>query len=175
MTEFLGVDVFSWLALAGSIVGTVVAAYVISWVLARILKKSKYPAEVTRRFSQFVRYVIYIMGAALISFYFGFSIAGALGSLVGLGVFGIAVGIAVGNLLSSVITGLPVILDKTFGVGDEIKVANYEGKVVRIGLRKVVLETKEGDTVFVPTSYFLSFPVSCKACKGKEKAKEEYG
>jgi small conductance mechanosensitive channel len=173
MAELLGVDVYTWLTLVGAIVAAVASAYVFSWLVSKILKRTGYPDDVTRRFSNLVRYVIYIMDAALIVFYFAFSIAGALGSLVGLGVFGIAVGIVVGNVLSSLITGLPVVLDKAFSIGDEIKVGSYEGKVVRIGVRKVILETKEGDTVFVPTSYFLSFPISCKACKGKEKAKEE--
>ncbi len=173
--QFLGVDAYTWLALVGAIIGTILAAYGFSWLLSRILKYEGYPKEVTRRFGRLVRYVVYTMGAALTISYFAFSIAGALGSLVGLGVFGIAVGIALGSVLTVFVTGAFVILDRSFAVGDEIRIASYEGKIVRIGIRRVVLVTKDDQTVFIPTAYFLSFPFSCKTCKGKLKVEEEIG
>jgi small-conductance mechanosensitive channel len=166
MSQVIGADFVRWIEVAFAVAGTVLAAYVVSWVTAKILEKARYPDEIKRRFSRLVRYIIYLLGAVLIIFYLAFDI---IGTLVGLGIFGIAIGIGLGAVLSSVVTGIVVVLDKTFSVGDEIKVAFFEGKVVKIGVRKVVLETKDGETVFVPTAFFLSYPVSRKSGNKENK------
>ncbi|HKZ87710.1 MAG TPA: mechanosensitive ion channel domain-containing protein [Candidatus Bathyarchaeia archaeon] len=159
MSQILGVDVYRWLELTLAIIGTILAAYIISWITAKILEKTGYTKELTRRFSRLVRYVIYIMGGVLTLFYFAFDIGGAI---VALGAVGIAVGIGLGTVLSGVFSGLVVVFDKTFAKGDEVKVGGFEGKVVNISIRRVTLETKDGEIVFVPTSYFLTFPYARK-------------
>lgn len=44
-------------------------------------------------------------------------------------------------------------------VGDEIKIQTYEGKVVKMGIRTTIIETKDGDIVSIPNSLFATNPV----------------
>ncbi|MFB3889320.1 MAG: mechanosensitive ion channel family protein [Candidatus Bathyarchaeia archaeon] len=159
MVEFLGIDIIRWLELALAIAGTLIAAYVASWLTARILEKSGSPAENIKKSRRMAKYAVYVMGAVVTLFYFAFDIIGAL---VGLGIFGIAVGIGLGTVLGNIVGGVVVLLDKSFRLGDEIRVGNFEGKVVKVGIQRVVLEGKDGNAIFVPTIFFLSNPVSRK-------------
>ena len=164
MSQAISTEVIRGIEVALAIAGIILVAHTVSWVTSKILRDAGYPDEIERRLSRLARYAIYLLGAVLVIFYLAFDL---IGTLVGLGIFGVAVGIGLGSVLSNVITGIIVVLSKTFSVGDEIKIAFFEGKVVNIGVRKVVLETKEGETVFVPTAFFLSHPFSCK---GESKA-----
>jgi small-conductance mechanosensitive channel len=165
MSQVLGLDLTRWLELALAIAGTVLAGYVVSWITVKILEKTSSHVETSRKSSKIVKYVIFIMGAVLTIFYFVFDIVGAL---VGIGVLGIAIGIGLGTVLGNLVTGIVVLVGRTFSVGDEIKVAFFEGKVVKIGVQRVVLETKDGEIIFVPTAFFLSNPVSRKSRDGEQ-------
>jgi small-conductance mechanosensitive channel len=165
MVEFLGIDIYQWLKLVIAIAGTVGGGYAASIITTYVLKNTGTPMEIARKSGRIVKYVVWIMGAVLIVFYLAFDIVGAL---VGLGIFGVAVGIGLGTILSNLITGVVVVLGKSFKVGDEIKVAFFEGKVIRVSISRVVLETKDGELVFVPTAFFLSNPVSRKSREGEQ-------
>jgi small-conductance mechanosensitive channel len=165
-TQFLGVDIIRWLEIALAITLTVLAAYIASWVIARALKWTGTPEVAAKRSARISKYAVYVLGAAFIIAYLAFDIIGAL---VGLGIFGVAIGIGLGSALANIVTGVIVLLSKTFKVGDEIKVAFFEGKVVKMGVQRVVLENKDGEIVFVPTGFFLTNPVSRKM-QGYESA-----
>ncbi len=105
------------------------------------------------------RYVIYFVGGILIVSYLAFDIIGAF---ISLGVIGLAISFGLGGVISSWLAGITVMIDRTFSVGDEVKVGVFEGTVRKISIRKTILETKDGEVIFVPNSYFLSFPVSRK-------------
>jgi small-conductance mechanosensitive channel len=65
-------------------------------------------------------------------------------------------------VLGNIVNGAIVVLGRSFKVGDEIKVAFFEGKVVKISIQRVVIQCSDGDMIFVPTGYFLSNPVARK-------------
>jgi len=41
-------------------------------------------------------------------------------------------------------------------------VSFFEGTIIKMSMTKTVLETKDGEIVYVPNSFFLSNPVSRK-------------
>jgi small-conductance mechanosensitive channel len=153
------VDITLWIELVLAIIATVVLGYLASRAIVHILKVTGTPTEIAKRSGRITKYTLYIIGSILIIVYFAFDVIGAL---VGLGVFGVAIGIGLGAVLSNVFSGAFVVLSKMFKVGDEIKVAYFEGKVVKISIQRVMVETKEGETIFIPTGYFLSNPVARK-------------
>ncbi len=159
--QFLGIDVIRWLELALAVVLTIMVAQIVSWGIVKTLEWTGTPKENAKRSGKIAKYVVYVLGSIMVVVYFAFDIIGAL---VGFGIFGVAIGIGLGSVLGNILTGVIVLLGKMFKVGDEIKVAFFEGTVVKIGIQRVVLENKDGETVFVPTGFFLSNPVSRK-CK----------
>ena len=65
--------------------------------------------------------------------------------LAGLGVSGIALALAVQNVLGDLLAAVAILFDKPFVVGDVIAVDNLEGTVERIGLKTTRLKATGGE------------------------------
>jgi small conductance mechanosensitive channel len=82
--------------------------------------------------------------------------------VAGLGLTGFALGLALKDLLSNIISGLLVLLYKPFKVDDVITMGNFTGKVAKIDLRYTTLDgTKEGANtlILIPNSQLLATTV----------------
>lgn len=72
--------------------------------------------------------------------------------LAGLGVVGLAVSLAAQDSLKNLIATMLLIGDRSFSVGDRIKVAGTEGVVQSVGFRSTRLRTKEDSILILPNS-----------------------
>lgn len=86
----------------------------------------------------------------------GFDVAALL---AGLGIGGLALALASQDTVKNMIGGLIIILDKPFGIGDYVKVDNYEGQVEDIGLRSTRLRNTDGKQVSIPNTLFSDKPI----------------
>lgn len=75
--------------------------------------------------------------------------------VAGLGLTGFALGFALRDALSNLLSGVLILVYQPFRNGDWISVAGCEGKVVEINLRYTVIK-KEKDTYLVPNSTIFS-------------------
>jgi small conductance mechanosensitive channel len=73
---------------------------------------------------------------------------------VSLGIVGVAVGFAARDTISNFISGLFVLGDKSFRVGDIIEISNKKGKVLTMGFRVTKLVTPENNIITIPNSNF---------------------
>lgn len=80
------------------------------------------------------------------------------GLIAGLGLTGLAIGLALKDAVSNLIAGLLIVLYRPFDLGDELEIAGSKGVVTDINLRYVTLETDEGH-VLVPNQNFLTMIV----------------
>lgn len=83
--------------------------------------------------------------------------------LAGAGVIGLAVAFGAQNLVRDVITGLFIILEDQFAVGDYVRIQSYEGTVQEIGLRITKLKSGTGETHIIPNgtiSQVTNFSIS---------------
>ena len=72
----------------------------------------------------------------------------AITSLIaGLGISGIAVALAVQNILGDLFASLSIILDKPFVIGDYIEVGEFMGPVENIGLRTTRIRSPSGEQI----------------------------
>lgn len=69
--------------------------------------------------------------------------------ITGLGVGGIAVALAVQNILGDLLAALAIVFDKPFDVGDFIVVDTVSGNVERIGLKTTHIRSVSGEQVIV--------------------------
>jgi small-conductance mechanosensitive channel len=144
--------------------GILPAAFVLlaTWALARLVAGAF--ERLGARFSQhrltlhqakaIARLVLYLAGlAAAIPLMFQLSDEAllALG-----GALAVAVGIALRDLVASIIAGITILVDKPFSVGDRITYGDTYGEVVEIGLRAVRLVTLDDNVVTIPNSKFLT-------------------
>lgn len=76
--------------------------------------------------------------------------------VAGLGVGGIAVALAVQNVLGDLLASLAIVLDKPFVVGDFIVVGDAEGTVEQVGLKTTRIRSISGEQLVIPNSDLLS-------------------
>jgi small-conductance mechanosensitive channel len=75
--------------------------------------------------------------------------------VAGLGVGGIAVALAVQNILKDVFASLTIVLDKPFVIGDFIIVDNFMGTIEDIGLKTTRVRSLTGEQLIFPNSSLL--------------------
>ncbi len=74
--------------------------------------------------------------------------------IAALGVGGLAISLAAQDTLSNVISGIMIMVDRPFRIGDRIEIPNMNtwGDVVDIGLRSTRIRTRDNRTVIVPNN-----------------------
>lgn len=72
------------------------------------------------------------------------------------GILAVAIGIALRDLVASIIAGITILIDKPFSVGDRITYQDTYGEVVEIGLRAVRVVTLDDNLVTIPNNKFLT-------------------
>jgi small-conductance mechanosensitive channel len=103
--------------------------------------------------------VTFVMRIAIWSLFFilvldnlGFNVTALL---AGLGVGGIAVALALQNILSDLFASLSIAIDKPFVVGDLLVMGDYVGNVEYIGLKSTRLRSLSGEQIVMSNSELL--------------------
>jgi small-conductance mechanosensitive channel len=78
------------------------------------------------------------------------------GLIAGLGIGGIAIALAVQNILGDLFASLSIVLDKPFVIGDFIIVDNYLGTMEYIGLKTTRLKSLSGEQLVFSNSDLLT-------------------
>ncbi|MCH7529725.1 mechanosensitive ion channel [Patescibacteria group bacterium] len=69
--------------------------------------------------------------------------------LAGAGVIGLAIGFGAQSLVKDFVSGLFILVENQYGIGDKVKIGSFEGKVIRITMRSTVLKNNEGQTYYI--------------------------
>lgn len=96
---------------------------------------------------QLTKYTLLAVGAVMAANQLGFEVGSVL---AGLGVAGLAVGLAAQDTLSNVIAGLTILWDRPFRTGDHVTIAETFGRVMHVGLRSTHIRTVEELDTFLP-------------------------
>jgi len=73
-----------------------------------------------------------------------------------LGALGVGIGLGLQNIVNHFVSGVILIFERPFQVGDSIEIGARKGKVKEIGIRHSILLTVEGGEVIVPNGDMLS-------------------
>ena len=96
-----------------------------------------------------INYTIYFVALLIILQYFGINLAG---TLLSLGIVGIAVSFAAKDIISNLFSGIILILLGSVKVGDTVSINDTKGYVERISLRSTVIVDDYGVKNNVPNS-----------------------
>lgn len=158
--EIAGIDLVHVTEVVVALAVTYLAARIVSKVLAKVFEKTPFPEEIERGIVRGIKYVIYVVGVFAVISLLGVDLTTLI---VGLGAFSIAISFAMSNIIQNFVSGILVLSDRAIVNGDEIMIRiggkEYEGKVVKIGIRTTIIETRDGNTVIIPNSAFVSYPV----------------
>ena len=75
--------------------------------------------------------------------------------ITGLGIAGVAVALAVQNILGDVLASLSIVIDKPFVIGDYIVVDTFQGTVEDVGLRTTRLRSLSGEQIIFANAELL--------------------
>ncbi len=75
--------------------------------------------------------------------------------LAGLGVGGVAVALALQNVLGDLFASLSIALDKPFATGDRLEIDAYAGKVEHIGIKTTRLRSDSGEQIILSNADIL--------------------
>jgi len=90
--------------------------------------------------------IIYIIILLMTLNLFGINIAPIL---AGAGIIGLAVGFGAQSLVKDFVSGLFILLENQYSVGDKIKIGSFEGEVLKITMRSTILRDEEGKTFYI--------------------------
>ena len=69
--------------------------------------------------------------------------------IAGLGVIGLAVGFGAQSLVKDFVSGLFILMENQYNIGDEVQIGSATGKVVKITLRTTILEDNEKKIYYI--------------------------
>ncbi len=112
-----------------------------------------------KKLSSFARLTIVALAGFLVTTTL---LAGQETALLGLtGSLAVAVGFALKDTVSSLMSGILILIDQPFQVGDRVEFGGTYGEVKEIGLRSVRITTLDDNEVTIPNNKFLTEAVSC--------------
>jgi small conductance mechanosensitive channel len=92
-------------------------------------------------------YVIIFITLVIVLGIFGINAAGLI---AGAGIVGLAIGFGAQGLVSDVVTGFFLLLEKQIDVGDYVTTAGYGGIVEEVGLRTTQIRSFDGTLNYIP-------------------------
>jgi small conductance mechanosensitive channel len=130
-------------------------ARLISNVLKRALQKRRAPAGVVHLLAQLTLWSIIVAGSisALQRFF------NVTAFLTGLGILGFTIGFALQDIMKNFASGIILLLQQPFHVGETIGVKGFDGTVLAIDLRATEMKAADGRVVILPNADVLANPI----------------
>lgn len=95
---------------------------------------------------------------------------GAVTSLLaGAGIVGLALGFAFQDIASNFISGIILTIRHPFGIGDIIETKDIYGTVRKLNLRNTILETPQGQIVYIPNKIVFENPLTNYTAEGQRR------
>lgn len=133
-----------------SLIGAWIVSKIVSLLITRGLKVKKKFERTPRLLNKVISAVIYVIAILMILGYFGVEITPLV---AGLGIGGLAVGLALQSILSDFFAGLHIISDQPIRTDDYIEIeGSVSGYVEDIGWRSTRIKTLFGNIVIVPNN-----------------------
>jgi len=104
-----------------------------------------------------VKYLLYLILVVMVLNEFGFKISALLGAA---GIFGVAIGFASQTSVSNIISGIFLISEKPFMIGDVVEVNGNLGTIDSIDLLSVKLKTFDGRYIRIPNETMIKNDVT---------------
>jgi len=122
-------------------------ARVFTRMTRRVMIRRKEDPELTVLITRLVRWSVIGMGILLALEQAGQDVTALL---TGLGILGFTIGFALQDISANLVSGILLLFEQPFDIGDSIEVAGYTGTVKTINLRATEMLTLEGLLVLIP-------------------------
>lgn len=116
--------------------------------------------------------VVWVFISIMVLSQFGVNVTALL---AGLSIAGIAVGFAAKDSLENYISGITILIDKPFRVGDQLVVEDTYGTVEEITLRSTRLSTQNNEIVVMPNLLMINQKLVNHALRGRLRIEVAFG
>ncbi|WP_297899615.1 mechanosensitive ion channel family protein [Methanobrevibacter sp.] len=137
------------------LIATLISVKISSLLINRVSKR--FGIELTFKYllKDLAKYLIYIIAFLMILDIVGIDVNALI---VSLGVVGITLGFAARDVISSFLSGIFILADKTVKVGEVIEVNDVKGKVTKMGFRTTTIVTVDNLIVTIPNTVLAKNP-----------------
>lgn len=104
-------------------------------------------------FTAVMSFAIIVIAGMMIIQLFGIPTGSLLASA---SILGVAIGFGTQTLVKDFVTGIFIIIENQYRVGDEVTLGNYTGTVEAIGIRTTVLRDADGNVHYVPNGSIVT-------------------
>ena len=136
------------------VIVTVVVARFVTRTADRLGKRFTDKRLLIQQLGSFARFFIYFLGALVVLLAVLTKDTAAWVAVAGAAA--VSVGFALKDLVSSLVAGLVILVDRPFQVGDRVTFGRWYGEISHIGLRSVRLVTLDDTQVTIPNNLFLT-------------------
>ncbi len=116
-------------------------------IVRRAMEMRNSDPEITILISQITRWTVLILGIVLALEQIGFDLTAFL---AGVGILGFTVGFALQDVSKNFVSGLLLLLDQPFDIGDVVEIGEYIGTVATVDIRATEIYTFDGQNVLIP-------------------------
>lgn len=103
-------------------------------------------ATVMSLFKNLVKYILLIVSLLLIMKIYGVNITSFV---AGLGIITVVIGLALQDSMKDILSGMSIIFDDYYSVGDWVSISGIKGEVLEFGLRTSKIRTGNGDILCI--------------------------
>ena len=129
----------------------------VSWYAEQSAKRGKQVSNhILFILKKVVQVIIYVFALVIILGVFGQNLSGII---VGFGVGGIAIALAIQNILSDALTAFSIYFDHPFEIGDFIVVGDHAGTVTKIGIISTRIQLLQGEELIISNKNLISTSV----------------
>ena len=126
----------------------------ISWYAEESVKRGKHISNhILFVLKKVVQVVVYTFAFLIILWVFDINLSGVV---VGLGVGGIAIALALQNILSDALSAFSIYFDRPFEIGDFIVIGDYAGTVTKIGIKSTRVKLLQGEELVISNKELTS-------------------
>ena len=136
-------------AFAVLVIGLLVAGLVSRWVHRALTNSPRFEPTVANFLSNLVKYALWALVLVTVLSQFGVETTSILAALGGMA---LAIGLALQGTLSNVASGVMILVQKPFKIGEGISAGSVTGTVQQIGLFTTEVRQFDGLFVMVPNS-----------------------
>ncbi len=151
-------------ALWGPRLGIAIAVLILFWLLAwlahravrKLCERLAVHVQLAAFLARITRLALMLFGAVTALGTAGVDVSALV---AGLGLTGFALGFALKDSISNLLSGILIFLYRPFQIQDRIRIAGFEGVVQSIDLRYTELE-QEGNRILIPNSKLFTDPIT---------------
>lgn len=136
-------------------------------VTGKLLGRSAMDERVRRYALKVLKVLLYVLTALIVAGSLDIDVTSLIAVI---SVFGLAVSLAVQDVLGNVAGGMVLLFSKPFTLGDYVSTADGEGEVAEITLTHTKLDTPSGQRVMLPNSKLMAGQIVNYTVRGVRRA-----